>query len=44
MAVPLDVTAAGTTVAAGSVLEWIDKAGYACAVGWAASSSRPTHR
>ena len=37
MAVPQDVTAAGTTVAAGSVLEWIDKAGYACAVGWAAS-------
>lgn len=23
---------------AGSVLEWIDKAGYACAVGWASSS------
>jgi acyl-CoA hydrolase len=36
MAVPQDVTASGT-VAAGSVLEWIDKAGYACAVGWSAS-------
>lgn len=37
MANPQDVTASGTTVAAGSVLEWIDKAGYACAVGWSAS-------
>ena len=37
MANPQDVAASGTTVAAGSVLEWIDKAGYACAVGWSAS-------
>lgn len=37
MAAPQDVTASGDTVAAGSVLEWIDKAGYACAVGWSAS-------
>jgi len=37
MAAPQDASAAGTTVAAGSVLEWIDKAAYACAVGWSAS-------
>ena len=29
MAVPADVAASGATVAAGSVLEWIDKAAYA---------------
>lgn len=38
LAEPNDASADGTTVQAGSVLEWIDKAGYACAVGWAASS------
>ena len=38
LAEPSDAAADGTTVQAGSVLEWIDKAGYACAVGWAASS------
>lgn len=32
---PADTAAGGGSVAAGSVLEWIDKAGYACAVGWA---------
>lgn len=36
LAAPGDATADGTSVQAGSVLEWIDKAGYACAVGWAA--------
>ncbi|KRF32905.1 acyl-CoA thioesterase [Yonghaparkia sp. Soil809] len=34
---PMDSAVGGKTVAAGSVLEWIDKAGYACAVGWSAS-------
>ena len=34
---PRDSAVGGETVAAGSVLEWIDKAGYACAVGWSAS-------
>jgi acyl-CoA hydrolase len=34
---PMDAAVGGQTVAAGSVLEWIDKAGYACAVGWSAS-------
>ncbi|WP_370057372.1 acyl-CoA thioesterase [Leifsonia sp. EB41] len=29
--------AAGGSVQAGRVLEWIDKAGYACAVGWSGS-------
>lgn len=38
LAAPGDAAADGTTVQAGSVLEWIDKAGYACAVGWARSS------
>ncbi|MCU1549722.1 MAG: putative acyl-CoA thioester hydrolase [Glaciihabitans sp.] len=38
LAAPSDAVADGTTVQAGSVLEWIDKAGYACAVGWAAST------
>ncbi|WP_194396833.1 acyl-CoA thioesterase [Microbacterium atlanticum] len=35
MAIPADTAAGGRSVAAGSVMEWIDKAGYACAVGWA---------
>jgi acyl-CoA hydrolase len=35
MSVPADTAAGGRSVAAGSVMEWIDKAGYACAVGWA---------
>ncbi|MDY7529591.1 MULTISPECIES: acyl-CoA thioesterase [unclassified Cryobacterium] len=39
MAVPQDTAADGITVAAGSVLEWIDKAAYACAVGWSASDT-----
>jgi acyl-CoA hydrolase len=34
LASPQDSTVGGEIVAAGSVLEWIDKAGYACAVGW----------
>ncbi len=35
MAAPTDVaTLGGTAVAGGRVLEWIDKAAYACAVGW----------
>ena len=33
LATPQDSTIAGI-VSAGSMLEWIDKAGYACAVGW----------
>ena len=37
LAAPSDVTASGLTIAAGRVLEWIDKAGYACAVGWSGS-------
>jgi acyl-CoA hydrolase len=35
LAAPGDVNASGDSVPAGCVLEWIDKAGYACAVGWA---------
>ncbi|GAA1975799.1 acyl-CoA thioesterase [Microbacterium pumilum] len=35
MSTPGDTAAGGRSVAAGSVMEWIDKAGYACAVGWA---------
>ncbi|QIG41148.1 acyl-CoA thioesterase [Microbacterium sp. 4R-513] len=35
MTTPADTAAGGRSVAAGSVMEWIDKAGYACAVGWA---------
>ena len=31
---PSDLDATGQTVQAGRVLEWIDKAGYASAVGW----------
>lgn len=37
LAAPSDVAASGLTIAAGRVLEWIDKAGYACAVGWSGS-------
>jgi len=37
MSVPADTAAGGLSVAAGSVMEWIDKAAYACAVGWAGS-------
>ena len=36
LATPQDSTVGGEIVAAGSVLEWIDRAGYACAVGWSA--------
>jgi Acyl-CoA hydrolase len=35
LAAPGDVNVSGDSVPAGCVLEWIDKAGYACAVGWA---------
>lgn len=35
MSVPGDTSGHDDRIAAGSVLEWIDKAGYACAVGWA---------
>jgi 4-hydroxybenzoyl-CoA thioesterase len=34
LATPADTSSGGGSVAAGSVMEWIDKAGYACAVGW----------
>lgn len=34
LAGPADVTVSGTAVPAGRVLEWIDRAAYACAVGW----------
>lgn len=34
---PSDMDAAGDSVQAGRVLEWIDKTGYACAVGWSSS-------
>ncbi len=34
LAAPTDVSEDGATVQAGRVLEWIDKAGYACAVGY----------
>jgi acyl-CoA hydrolase len=33
LAAPMDITYGGT-VDGGKLLEWIDKAGYACAVGW----------
>ncbi|NEM91837.1 acyl-CoA thioesterase [Galbitalea soli] len=39
LAAPTDVTVAGTAVPAGRVLEWIDKAGYGCAVGWAGGNA-----
>lgn len=35
LAAPMDITYGGT-VHGGKLLEWIDKAGYACAVGWSA--------
>lgn len=34
---PQDMDHTGNHVEAGRVLEWIDRAGYACAVGWSAS-------
>lgn len=34
LAAPSEVGTSGETVAAGHVLEWIDRAAYACAVGW----------
>ena len=34
LAAPTDVSEDGVSVQAGRVLEWIDKAGYACAVGY----------
>lgn len=37
LASPLDTSSDGVTVAPGRVMEWIDKAGYACAVGWASA-------
>lgn len=38
LAAPTDVaTLGGTAVQGGHVLEWIDKAAYACAVGWCAT-------
>ncbi|RFA18772.1 acyl-CoA thioesterase [Subtercola boreus] len=37
LASPTDVASIGGKVHAGKVLEWIDKAGYACAVGWSQS-------
>lgn len=37
LAGPSDVTVSGTAVPAGRVLEWIDRAAYACAVGWSSS-------
>jgi acyl-CoA hydrolase len=37
LAAPGDVGVDGNAVPAGRVLEWIDKAAYACAVGWSGS-------
>ena len=37
LAAPSEVTVSGHAVPAGRVLEWIDKAAYACAVGWSAN-------
>ncbi|RFA08268.1 acyl-CoA thioesterase [Subtercola boreus] len=37
LASPTDVASMGGKVHAGKVLEWIDKAAYACAVGWSQS-------
>ena len=34
LASPQDTAHSGRAVAPGRILEWIDKAGYACAVGW----------
>lgn len=38
LAAPSDRDVGDSSVQAGSVLEWIDKAGYACAVGWAGTA------
>lgn len=35
MSTPADVALGGRAITAGSVMEWIDKAAYACAAGWA---------
>lgn len=35
LATPADNVVGGEFIAVGSVMEWIDRAGYACAVGWA---------
>jgi acyl-CoA hydrolase len=37
LASPQDTAWGGRAIAPGRILEWIDKAGYACAVGWAGS-------
>lgn len=37
LATPQDVALDGERIAAGSVLEWIDRAGFACATAWSAS-------
>lgn len=37
LSLPRDAAPSGRTVAGGSVMEWIDQAGYACAVGWSGS-------
>lgn len=37
LAAPTDVASFGGPIHGGRVLEWIDKAGYACAVGWSRS-------
>lgn len=37
MATPQDAGTSREFVAAGSIMEWIDKAGYACAAGWSNS-------
>lgn len=34
LASPQDTAHDGRTISSGSILEWIDRAGYACAVGW----------
>ena len=34
LAAPTDVALPGVNIQVGKVLEWIDKAGFACAVGW----------
>ena len=38
LAAPTDETRDGTSIQAGRVLEWIDKAGYACATGYSGTS------
>ena len=37
LAAPTDVAKLSSTIHHGKLLEWIDKAGYACAVGWSRS-------